>query len=94
MASIVCENCGAEIESSRTSCEVCGARRHRTASPEPWRAPRARRTALLAGIVLALLIVLALIWRIADSRRSQLEPPGRILPIGAAEAPARQVRPA
>ena len=81
MPSIACQNCGAEIDPDRDTCPACGARRPRAGGPEPWKPPAARRTALLAGIVIALLILAALVWRIADSRRSMLESPGPILPV-------------
>jgi uncharacterized paraquat-inducible protein A len=87
MPPIVCQNCGSEIEPSRTSCPRCGAQRHHTKSPEVWRPPAARRAAMLAGIFIALLIVAALVWRIADSRRSTLEDSGPILPMGGGSDP-------
>jgi hypothetical protein len=46
-----------------------------------WKPPRARRAALIAGILIALLIVAALVWRIADSRRTPLEGDRQILPM-------------
>src|SRR3712207_7107253 len=50
------------------SCPHCGAERPHAGSPQAWPAPRARRAALVIGILLALLILAALVWRIADSR--------------------------
>ncbi|HEV2149706.1 MAG TPA: zinc-ribbon domain-containing protein [Longimicrobiaceae bacterium] len=82
MQRIVCRNCGAEIPAARASCPACGASREHTGSPAGWEPPATRRVAFLAGILLALLILAALAWRLADSRRSPLEAPAPILPIG------------
>ncbi len=87
MPPIVCQNCGSEIEPSGDTCPVCGAQRHHTQSPAVWQPPAARRSALIAGILIALLIVAALVWRIADSRRSTLEDSGPILPRGGGSEP-------
>lgn len=87
MPPIVCQNCGSEIEPSRASCPLCGAQRHHTQSPEVWKPPAARRGALVAGIVIALLIIAALVWRIADSRRSTLEDSAPIMPMGGGSDP-------
>lgn len=87
MPPIVCQNCGSEIEPSRDSCPLCGAQRHHTGSPEVWRPPAARRAALIAGILIALLILATLVWRIADSRRSTTEDSGPILPMGGGSDP-------
>ncbi|MEW5931212.1 MAG: hypothetical protein AB1941_27425 [Gemmatimonadota bacterium] len=80
-SSIVCQNCGEKIDPSQASCPLCGAQRPHAAAPEVWRPPASRRAALVAGILLALLIVAALVWRIADSRKTPLEGGGQILPM-------------
>jgi hypothetical protein len=85
MPNHVCRNCGAEIPEARATCPVCGSSSQRTGSPAEWEPWAARRSAILAGLVLALLILGALVWRIADSRRTPLEPNAPILPIGGAE---------
>ena len=81
MPSITCQNCGAEIEPARTSCPLCGAQRPHANAPEVWRPPPARRAALIAGLLIALLILAALVWRVADSRRTPLEGSGQIFPM-------------
>lgn len=86
-SSIVCQNCGEKIDPSQASCPLCGAQRPHAGSPEVWRPPPARRAALVAGILIALLIVAALVWRIADSRRSTTEDAGPILPMGGGSDP-------
>ena len=87
MPPIECHNCGSEIEPSRASCPVCGAERHHAQSPEVWRPPAARRGALVAGILIALLILGALVWRVADSRRSTQESNAPIMPMGGESNP-------
>ena len=87
MPPIECHNCGSQIEPSSTSCPLCGAQRHHAQSPEVWRPPPARRFALVAGILIALLILAALVWRIADSRRSTQESSAPIMPMGGGSSP-------
>jgi len=71
------------------SCPACSAPRpRRTGSPAVWEPASARRRASLAGLLIALVILGILVWRIADSRRSQEEPKGRVLPMFGAAAPA------
>lgn len=53
-----------------------------------WEPTSVRRRASFAGLVIALVIIGILVWRIADSRRSQEEPTGRVLPLFGAVAPA------
>lgn len=94
MAAIVCERCGAEIPPGAGGCLVCRSRRRRPGSPQVWLPPRGRRVALVAGILIALLILAMLVWRIADSRRRPLEPVAPVLLVGAVEPAEENPSPA
>lgn len=80
MATVLCTRCGGKIPLTARSCPHCGARPHRTGTPQAWLPSPRRRFATLAGVVIALLIVAALVWALLVSRRSPLEEPPPVVP--------------
>ncbi|MBV9772968.1 MAG: hypothetical protein JO040_03420 [Gemmatimonadetes bacterium] len=82
MEATVCLNCGGRISPGDRVCPHCGAPRHRTGSPEPWPPPGARRTAKLAGAIIALLIVAVIAWVIATWPRHSLTSHEPVVPNG------------
>ncbi|HEX2189663.1 MAG TPA: hypothetical protein VHG51_12230 [Longimicrobiaceae bacterium] len=80
MANPTCPTCGGELHHPSARCADCGDR-PRTRSPYPWQAEGARRSAVFFGILITLLILAALAWTLADSRRSPLDAPGPMVPV-------------
>lgn len=83
-----CPTCGGELQHPRARCPDCGDR-PRTRSPYPWPAPAARRPAVFFGVLIMLVILAALVWTLADSRRTPLESPGPVLPVDQSGSPGR-----
>lgn len=84
MASTACLNCGGEISPGDRVCRHCGATRRRMDTPSLWAPQGRRRTAALAGAILALLIVGVLAWVIATWPRHAFFTHRPVVPSGGA----------